>query len=292
MKITVKAHLSPALLQIRSVKRQLPFVAARSLTMTGQAARTAVNAELGQQFDRPKPYVTRQAIQVLPATKQSLSVRIGVGIQYDAPSKGTAYAKVLNHHFTGGARPFTKFEGALRRAGLLGIGEVVVPGAGAALDAFGNLSQGSVVKIMSVLRLFAEQGFRANESDRGRAKRENIRQRRRPGGGADYMLKSQGGKKVRRNYAEIAGKAYFVSRGRGHWFGRGAWLHGRSQNLPAGIWEKSGIHGAEIKLLVMFVRAGTYRKRFDMPQMVGRVFAADWNRNFNTAFQQAMQSAR
>lgn len=292
MKITVKANLSPALLQIRSVKRQLPFVAARALTMTGQATRAAVGAELGLKFDRPKPYVTKQAIQVHPATKQSLSVRVGVGIQYDAPSKGTPYAKVLDHHFTGGTRPFTKFEGALRRAGLLGIGEIVVPGTGAALDSFGNLPQGTVVKIMSVLRLFAEQGFRANETDRVRAKRENIRQRRRPGGGADYMIKSQGGKKVRRNYVEIAGKAYFVSRGRGHWFGRGAWLHGRSQNLPAGIWEKSGIHGAEVKPLVMFVRAGTYQKRFDMQEMVGRAFATNWNRNFNEAFREAIQSAK
>lgn len=290
MKITIKADLSPQLLQIRAVQRQLPFVAARSLTITGQAARSALREELSKKLDRPKPYTTRQAIQVRQATKQSLAVTVGVGVEYDAPSKGTPYQKVLAHHFTGGSRPFTKFEGALRRGGYLGTGEVVVPAGGATLDAYGNLSQGFIVKIMSILRLFAEQGYRANETDRGRAKREKIRQRRSKNG-ADYLVKSAGGKMVRRNYVEIGGKVYFVSRGRGHWFGRGSWQRGRNQHLPAGIWEKAGIHGADVKPLVLFVKAGTYQKRFDMPATVKGVLASDWNRIFNETFRQAMASA-
>jgi hypothetical protein len=292
VKINVKANLAPVLLQINTVKRQLPFVAARALTVTAQAARTRAITEMEQRFDRPKPYTTRQAMQVRKASKESLTAELGIGVEYDAPSKGTPYEKVLAHHFAGGQRRFTKFEGALRRAGLIGSGEIVVPGGAAPLDPFGNLSQGTIVKLMSVLRLFTEQGYSANETSQGKAKREKVRQRRRKGGGFDYEVRTSNGKKVRRNYVEIGGKVYFVSRGRGHWFGRGAWRSGRSQNLPAGIWEKTGIHGVDVKPLVMFVRAGSYAQRFDLKAIVDDVFASNWNRNFNESFRSAMVSAR
>lgn len=292
MKINVKANLEPALLKIRAVKKQLPFAAVTALTNTAYSARTALNSTMEKSFDRPKPYTTKQAIQVRKASKQALKVEVGVGVEYDAPSKGTPYEKILAHHFLGGARPFTKFEGALRRAGILGAGEIVVPGGAAPLDGYGNLSQGTIVKIMSILRLFSEQGYSANETAAGKAKREKVRQRRRKGGGFDYTVKSNSGKTVKRNYVEIGGKAYFVSRGRGVWYGRGAWQRGRSQQLPAGVWEKTGIHGVDVKPLVMFVRVGTYGKRFDMLRIVEDTFASEWNVNFNVAFRRAMETAR
>jgi hypothetical protein len=294
VKINVKANLAPVLLQINTVKRQLPFVAARALTVTAQAARTRAITEMEQRFDRPKPYTTRQAMQVRKASKESLTAEVGIGVEYDAPSKGTPYEKVLAHHFAGGQRRFTKFEGALRRAGLIGSGEIVVPGGAAPLDPFGNLSQGTIVKLMSVLRLFTEQGYSANETSQGKAKREKVRQRRRKGGGFDYEVKTSNGKKVRRNYVEIGGKVYFVSKGPGGgsgWQG-GTWHSGRRQHLAAGIWEKTGIHGVDVKPLVMFVRAGSYAQRFDLKAIVDDVFTSDWNRNFNESFRSAMVSAR
>ena len=292
MKINVKANLAPVLLQINTVKRQLPFVAARALTVTAQAVRTRAITEMEQRFDRPKPYTTRQAMQVRRASKDSLTAEVGIGVEYDAPSKGTPYQKVLGHHFEGGARPFTKFEGALKRAGLLVGGLVAVPGAAAQLDTFGNLSPGTIVKLMSILRLFSEQGYSANETAAGRAKREKIRQRSRKGGGFDYAVKSANGKRIKRNYVEIGGKAYFVSRGRRESYGGGSWRGGRLQHLPAGIWEKTGIHGADVKPIVMFVKAGTYAKRFDMQATVREVVAAEWPANFSASFRRAMETAR
>jgi hypothetical protein len=87
-----------------------------------------------------------------------LVAEVGVGVEYDAPSKGTPYQKVLGHHFAGRARPFTKFEGAeagrsaRQRAGC-------GPWEAAQLDAFGNLSTGTIVKLMSILRLFSGTGL-------------------------------------------------------------------------------------------------------------------------------------
>ena len=294
MKIVIKSNFAPALEQIQKIRQQLPFAVASALTTTAQRARAAISTEMTARFDRPKPYTTKQAIQVRKATKAKLVAEVGVGVEYDAPSKGTPYQKVLGHHFEGGARPFTKFEGALKRAGLLVGGLVAVPGAAAQLDTFGNLSPGTIVKLMSILRLFSEQGYSANETAAGRAKREKIRQRSRKGGGFDYAVKSANGKRVKRNYVEIGGKVYFVSKGPGGgtgWQG-GTWHSGRRQHLAAGIWEKTGIHGADVKPIVMFVKAGTYAKRFDMQATVREVVAAEWPANFSASFRRAMETAR
>ena len=292
MKIVIQSNFAPALGKLQKIRQQLPFAVASALTTTAQGARAAVSAELAARFDRPKPYTTKQAVQVRKATKGKLVAEVGVGVEYDAPSKGTPYQKVLGHHFAGGARPFTKFEGALKRAGLIDGGMVAVPGAAAQLDGFGNLSPATIVKLMSILRLFSEQGYSANETAAGRAKREKIRQRSRKGGGADYLVKSANGKRIKRNYVEIGGKVYFVSRGRREAFGGGSWRAGRLQNLPAGIWEKTGIHGSDVKPIVMFVKAGSYAKRFDMPATVRGVVAADWPANFAESFRRAMETAR
>lgn len=292
MKIVIKSNFAPALEQLQKIRQQLPFAVASALTTTAQRARAAVSAEMTAQFDRPKPYTTKQAIQVREATKAKLVAEVGVGVDYDAPSKGTPYLKVLGHHFAGGVRPFTKFEGALKRAGLLVGGLVAVPGAAAQLDTFGNLSPGTIVKLMSILRLFSEQGYSANETAAGRAKREKIRRRSRKGGGFDYAVKSANGKRIKRNYVEIGGKAYFVSRGRRESYGGGSWRGRRLQHLPAGIWEKTGIHGADVKPIVMFVKAGTYAKRFDMQATVREVVAAEWPANFSASFRRAMETAR
>lgn len=287
MKVFVSHDLPASMLQLDSVKKQLPFAMALAITNTAHAARRGLISKLEAGLDRPKPYTTRQAIQARRASKDSLSFEVGVGVQYDAPSKGTPYEKVLNHHFTGGVRPFTKFEGALRRAGLLRNGEIAVPGGAAPMDAFGNMSNGFIVKVMSILRLFSEQGYSANETQAARRKRENVRQRRRTGGGFDYEVKSSRGKRIKRNFVEIAGKAYFVSRGMSSTGPRRM-----SQHLPAGIWEKSGIHGSKVKPLVMFVKAGTYSKRFDFEQTVSSIVNDRWQAEFKSAMARALATAR
>jgi hypothetical protein len=148
-----------------------------------------------------------------------LVAEVGVGVEYDAPSKGTPYQKVLGHHFAGRARPFTKFEGALKRAGLLDSGRVAVPGK---LPSSTPSATCRRERSSSSCRFFVcspEQGYSANETAAGRAKREKVRQRSRKGGGSDYLVKSANGKRIKRNYVEIGGKAYFVSRGRREAFG-------------------------------------------------------------------------
>src|SRR3546814_6873764 len=83
---------------------------------------------------------------------------------------------------------------ALQRVGLPG-DQYAFPAAGAELDAYGNMSRGQVVRLLSYLQAFGEQGYRANATARSRARTAKV-------------SKASG-------YKTINGVQYFVSRGPG-----------------------------------------------------------------------------
>ena len=136
----------------------------------------------------------------------------------------------------------------------------------ARIDRYGNLSQGQIVQLLAYFQAFGEQGYKANMNDAGRGKLAKMK------GGA-------GGKGFRR----IGGVVYFVSRGKGNWFGNCSWRNGRMQHLPPGIWAKRGIHGVDVAPVLMFVRRGNYRKRIDLQAIGNEVVAKEFNKDFNEA---------
>lgn len=272
--ITVKVEgLHRLKANLAGIGKQVRFAAAKALTKTGYAVRTEIVSELQSKLDRPTNYTTKQAIQTLPATKDTLSTRVGLGVKYDAPSKGTPYIKAIGHLFTGGERSFKKMEGAFLRLGVLPSGWIMVPGKACPLDAYGNVSRGFIVQLISYFNAFSEQGYKANMSDKrkGRIEQRGI---------------SDGG------YKTINGVAYFISRGKGNWFGSRSWRGGRSQNLPPGIWAKSGTHGSIIKPIFMFVRMGRWTQRIDIERIARSVVAREWQPNFIAALDGALRSAR
>jgi hypothetical protein len=221
-------------------------------------------------FDRPTPYTLR-AIYVASATKAKLESTVGLNDR-SANKQSRTPADVLGHQFVGGQRRFKGLEGALRRMGYLPNGWACVPGAGAPLDGYGNVPSSFVVTLMSVLQAFGEQGYRANATPATRARREK-RGRTKSG------------------YAVINGVAYFVSRGKGTWFGAGSWQHGRVQNLAPGIWAKRGIHGVDVQPVLLFVRVPTYRQRIDLVQLGQQVVDRDAQRLFGLNLAVAMAGA-
>ena len=218
---------------------------AKALTSTAYSVRKAINEELKSKLDNPKPYTTRQAIQVIEATPNNLRATVGLGVRYDAPSKGTPYQKALGHLFTGGRRRYKKIEAAFWKLGVLPAGWMIVPGEGCPLDQYGNIPSGFVVQMLSYFKAFSEQGYRANMTDKKRAKM------------ADVGRTANG-------YKTINGAVYFISRGKGNWSGSRSWKGGRVQHLSPGVWKKTGIHGGKVVPVLMFVRAGNWQKRFDL----------------------------
>jgi hypothetical protein len=153
---------------LKGYESQLPFVTALALTRTAQAAQVAVKQEMVRVFDRPTPFAINSTF-VKPATKTKPEALL---FFKDLGNKGGGDARTrYAPQVFGGERLFKRFEGALFRAGLLGRNEVAVPGEGATLDAYGNISRGQIVDILSWFQAFGEQGFRANSTKETRAKR-------------------------------------------------------------------------------------------------------------------------
>lgn len=159
-------------------RRQVPFATALALTRTAQEVRKAEIEEMKQVFDRPTPF-TLNSLYLKAATKANLTARMWVK---DISGRTEHY---LMPEIYGGARRLKGFERLLMSKGLLPTGWMAVPGAGAKLDAYGNISGGQIVQILSAIKALGEQGYAANRTARSKHRRKNLPELfvGRPGGG-------------------------------------------------------------------------------------------------------------
>ncbi len=223
---------------------------ALALNDTGFMVRGKQVAALNGSFDRVTPFVGRSP-KVFKATAEKLSVSIAPTLHTDRGAfvrggkVGVDPQDVLQAQAEGGRRRDKRSEVILRRAGILPSGmqtaipKTPYPGSD---DGRGNLRGPFLVQLISYLQAFGEQGYRANMTDKRRARLRN-----------QQGIGSIAAKKV---YKTTLGRRYFVSYGRV-----------RSQHLPPGIWAASGTHDVDVKPVVMFVRSGTYRPRIDMDRV-------------------------
>lgn len=261
MKINVTHNFPQVKDALLKAQRQVPFALTRALTKTAQDVREAERGAMRGVFDRPTPF-TLNALYLRPATKQRLEAEVwlkGDGSRDNQP--GSHY---LRPQIEGGDRPLKRFEQRLVRAGYMQASERAVPASGANLDAYGNISRGQIVKILSQLKTAAVQGdfSDATSSRRSRAKRSK--------------------------------EAYFVSRGPGTAFGGGAWKSGlKSQHLPRGIWVRRnfGAWGTAVKPVLLFVPRASYRARYKFfeigEKVVQRRFGAHWQQSWSEALRTA-----
>jgi hypothetical protein len=223
---------------------------ALALNDTGFMVRGKQVAALKGAFDRVTPFVGRSP-KVFKATPDKLAVSIAPTLHTDRSAfvrggkVGVDPQDVLQAQEFGGRRRDKRSEVILRRAGILPSGmqtaipKTPYPGSD---DGRGNLRGPFLVQLISYLQAFGEQGYRANMTDKRRARLRN-----------QQGIGSIAAKKV---YKTTLGRRYFVSYGRV-----------RSQHLPPGIWAASGTHDVDVKPVVMFVRSGTYRPRIDMDRV-------------------------
>lgn len=193
----------------RLEREQLPFAAVLALTNTAQDVKQALVAEMSAVFDRPTR-ATLNALYVQPATRDKFEARVFIkdGQSENAKGnlvgqegvwgKGRAANTWLTPQVYGGARSQTGVEKRLSRSGALGAGQYVVPGRSLRLDAYGNVGQGQLNKILSGAGLLSGPGYDANATDskRSRAKGNKryfvIRKGSRPIGIAERLGYSKG----------------------------------------------------------------------------------------------------
>jgi hypothetical protein len=160
----------------RFSERRLNAAAATALTRTALDAKQNVLKDMRRTFDRPTPY-TLNSLFVRPATASR--VQSEVFFKDDSAGSGTPATKYLLPQVEGGSRRLKRFEVALKAAGHLPDGWFVVPGQGAKLDAYGNVSRGQIIQVLSQLRVTLTAGFTRNMSFEAR---KQIAAQRKAGG--------------------------------------------------------------------------------------------------------------
>lgn len=162
----------------RFSERRLAAAVATALTRTAGQVRDEVRAEMQRVFDRPTPY-TLGSLFVSPATATPRKLWADVFFKDDRAGSGTPATRYLLPQVEGGTRRAKRYEIALRMAGHLPDGYVTVPGQGARLDAYGNISRGQIIQVLSQLRITLVAGSTRNLSfDAGK----QIRAQRKAGG--------------------------------------------------------------------------------------------------------------
>ncbi len=170
--VNVSGDISRALRRLGALGEQAPYAAALAVNHTGRQVTQAVIAEMGRVFDRPTRYALKSFVLKKRATKTDLVAVCGLRDVLSSKSR-LSPAELLGHHFTGGPRARTGLERYLSSWSLIGTGEYVVPGAGARLDQYGNMSRGQIQQIISQLRIGIDP---AQNTSKSRRSQRNVRQ--------------------------------------------------------------------------------------------------------------------
>lgn len=151
-------------------RQQLPYAAARALTDTAKLAQAEYRQRLPGIFDRPTPY-TMNSSRVVPARKDSLQASVELR---DFAAKGTPAAKYLGPEILGGERNVKRFERALANAGIRPPQGYAVPGRGATLDSYGNMSRGQIGQILSQLNAMSDRSRNVSAKTTARLGRKGL----------------------------------------------------------------------------------------------------------------------
>jgi hypothetical protein len=224
---------------------------ATALTRTAVKVRDKVKAVMPALLDRPTPYTMRQ-LKYVAATAAKPVAAVGFGvvgiedaygrvIRYqDLGAKETPAGKYLSTQIDGGARKAKRFEKALQAVRVLPQGWLAVPGQRAKMDAFGNQSVGEMRQILSYFDAAQmTAGSTQNMGAKGRAKK---RAGTRKTAGFEYFAIQPGGT---RSFTRANGKI-------------------GSHAAQPGIYRRTLFAlGSRIEPIVIFVRAASYKRRFD-----------------------------
>jgi hypothetical protein len=149
----------------------------------------------------------------------------------------------------------------MRRAGIIGTDEYVVPARGFPLDANGNIPGGTLNKILSDLQATREVAARSTTASRARRQRSRSFSKR-----AVYFL-AHPSRPLR---------------------------PGVPQHLPPGIYQRTQFaSGSSIRLVLAIIgRAPRYKQVFDAQAMAQKAFNASFPNRFRTRMIEALRTAR
>jgi hypothetical protein len=173
MPATLQVDISPCIAGLSDIQqRQIPFAVTLTLTRLARLIADEETRTIQQVFDRPTPW-TQRAVFTKPATKQTRAAWVGIK---DDASKGVPASKYLYAEVVGGERRAKRSERSLQLKGLIPQDAFVAPSSALKLDAYGNVPQGTMTRILSGLQASADamqnRTTRSAKRHRGRAAAE------------------------------------------------------------------------------------------------------------------------
>lgn len=267
--VNVRVDTQPVDRYLTDINREhVPFASAIALTKTAVYARQQIIAEMPRVFDRPKPSTvneTRGPLYLKTADYRKLKAGINdyaeVRVKDTPQVKGDPALVYLSHNIRGGARVEKRSEALLRRAGILNKGQFAVPGSGARLDRYGNMSSGQVQQILAALGASRET-------------RQNTRYR---GSG---VIDSRGKDHSRSVQTQ---RDYFIANRN----------NPRTAHLPEGVWQRYGRSRFAIRPVLIFVQgAPRYRRRLRFFEIGESVAQYRYPREFHLAMRHALATAK
>ena len=147
----------------------IPRAMKNAANATGRYVHAALRSEMTQVFDRPTPWALG-GLRFKPASETRPLVQIWLE---EFGGKGIPAARFLEAQIQGGMRRRKRFERALIEAGKMPPTAYAVPGRQAPIDAYGNVPASFIVRVLSDLQAFGEQGYRANRRGKRRGARKS-----------------------------------------------------------------------------------------------------------------------
>ncbi|TKA90387.1 hypothetical protein [Halopseudomonas bauzanensis] len=143
---------------------------AQAVNEVVKQAEQQLQTEVGSVFDRPTPF-TLNAFRIQYAKPSQPEAAIWVKDEKSGASKGLAPEDWFKPQVYGGERALKASERMLRARGILPPGMYAVPGKGARLDAYGNMSRGHIIQLLSGLKAFDRAGSDHNATGSRRSRR-------------------------------------------------------------------------------------------------------------------------
>lgn len=145
--------IKEALRRLNNLANEIPFAASKALNDTAKEVKQEEVREIDRVFDRPTPYV-KNSLYVYPSSKTKLVAEV---------SFKDRQQKIMAPHVYGGTRVMKRSEKLL--------GEYYVPGQGARLNQYGNMSPGQVTQVLSALKKLSDPYQNTSKRSRSRNKK-------------------------------------------------------------------------------------------------------------------------
>lgn len=167
--VKISDDMDDALADLRRLGAGAGKAQAQVVNELARHAQAQLKQEASSVFDRPTPF-TLNAFSIQYARPSQPEASVWVKDEKSGSSKGLAPEDWFEPQVSGGERAFKASERLLRAKGILPAGMQIAPGKGARLDAYGNMSRGHIMQLLSGLKVFDRAGSDHNASDSRRSK--------------------------------------------------------------------------------------------------------------------------